>query len=206
MTSQKRAKIPMGLQEEVLFRTNHTCCVCHTKGKDVQFHHIDGNNSNNTNDNLAVVCLDCHSIITGRRGLGKSYAPGEVRRYMRAWEKHVQDSRRVHQPKILYKKELVSQIDIIICEILALRATNPRIKELLDLLYELHIWRGSPEIDAKIREGLGHLALISSFSSVGTVAPLVSEKLYELCWQFVGPKDVPMNKGDLITYWNALIH
>src|SRR5438093_233630 len=115
--------------------------------------HIDENPSHNDPENLAVLCLDCHSLVSGPRGLGKSYKPGEVRRYKRTWEKQVQESRRVHRPQIPYKKELISQIDIIICEILAFDSYTPRIDQLLDILYHLHLWRGSREIDEKILEG-----------------------------------------------------
>src|SRR2546422_6233881 len=43
--------------------------------------------------NLAVVCLDCHSRVTGARGLGQSYRPGEVRKYKRTWERRLEARR-----------------------------------------------------------------------------------------------------------------
>lgn len=195
MAKRRRPPIPRAILDEVLFRADHTCCICRAKGKDVQVHHIDGNNSNNNPGNLAVVCLDCHSKVTGARGLGRSYRQGEVRKYKRAWEQLVQWFRQIHRPQIRYKKELVSQIDLIICEVLALRSSSPRVKELLDTIYELHLWRGGREIDDKIIEGLNHLALMSGLSSP-QLAALVAQKLWEMCWHFAGPKDVPMDARD----------
>lgn len=78
-----RKSIPKGIESEILFLNRHTCCVCHVKEKDVQIHHIDEDNSNNDVLNLAVLCLDCHSKVTGRRGLGKSYSVLELTRYKR---------------------------------------------------------------------------------------------------------------------------
>lgn len=193
MVAKHRKRIPQRLVDEVLFRSDHTCCICRTKGKDVQVHHIDGNRSNTSTGNLAVVCLDCHSKVTGRRGLGQSYSPGEVRKYKRSWDSAVLVLRRVHRPQIKYKKELVSQIDLIICDILARQRNSPRVEELLNLLFELHLWRGGPEIDSKIVEGLHHLALMSGLS-YPRIAAMVAEKLWEMCFHFVGPEDVDMDK------------
>ena len=191
----RRPPIPSSMKAEVLFRNDHICCICRIKGKDVQIHHIDDNHNNNHIDNLAVLCLDCHSQVTGRRGLGQSYTPGEVRRYKRAWERKVQEARGVHQPNIRYQKELISQIDIIVCEILASEKNVSRANELLDVLYELNLWRGNRKLTGKIVEGLGHLALMTGLGAP-RLAPLVAEKLWQLCWHFVGPDDVPMNKQD----------
>lgn len=195
MAKKKRSPIPSSVADEVLFQADHTCCICRTRGKDVQVHHVDGNRDNNKASNLAVVCLDCHSKITGRRGLGQSYSTGEVRKYKRSWDKIVLDARRVHKPQIRYKKELVSQIDFIICDVLARKQDSPRVGELLNILFELHLWRGGPEIDAKIVEGLHHLALMSGLS-YPRIASLIAEKLWEMCFHFVGPEDVDMDKKD----------
>lgn len=189
----RRSAIPLSTEQEVLFRAHHTCSICRVPGKDVQIHHIDSQPDNNIPGNLIVVCLDCHSRITGKRGLGKAYTPGEVRRYKNSWERQVLDSRRVQRPVLKYQKELVSQIDLIICDILASEKDIPRVKRLLGVLYELHLWRGNKEIVKKIIEGMRHLAVMTG---IGTpkVAILVAEKLWEMCWQYVGPDEVPLEK------------
>lgn len=190
--AKRRRSFRAQTSDEILFVSNHTCCICRIAGKDVQIHHIDGNNGHNDLSNLAVVCLDCHSRVSGTRGLGRAYSQGEVRRYKRAWEQHVRETRGTHQPRVRYKTELISRIDLIVCEILALRRGSPRAKELLNTLYELHLWRGSPRIDRAIIEGLGHLALMTGLSYPQMAGP-VAEKLWEMCFHFAGPEDVPMN-------------
>jgi hypothetical protein len=179
-----------------MFLNDHRCCICREAGKDVHLHHIDGNPSNNDPNNLAVLCLDCHGRVTRRPGMGRAYTPGEVRKYKRSWEQHVLASRRVHRATAKYRKELISQIDLLICEILAAKNDRKRAQELLDMLWELHLWRGGREIDAKILEGLKHLALMSGMGE-RVLAPLVAEKIWEMVFHFVGPQDVPMNAYDL---------
>jgi hypothetical protein len=196
MSQEKRKNILMAVEEELLFRCNHTCAICRNEGKDIQIHHIDGNHNNNNIKNLIAVCLDCHSRVSGSRGLGKSYRPGEVRRYKLAWEKQVEDSHRVHRPQIRYQKELITQIDLIICEILALKAPNPRIGLLFGVLHELQLWRGTREINRKLLEGMDHLALMTGLGAP-QVGPLVADFLWKLCWHFVDPEWVPMDKVDI---------
>jgi len=188
----KRRPIPLSIAAEVLFLSDHTCCICRTRRKDVQLHHIDGDKRHHNRLNLAVVCLDCHSLVTGSRGLGRSYVPAEVRLFKRSWEEQVLATRKIHKPIKRYQKELISQIDLIVCEILACRKSNPRVEELLQLLWEIHLWRGSPAVDGKIIEGLHHLALMSGLGS-SHLAPMVAEKLWEMCFHYVGPDKVKMD-------------
>jgi len=191
-----RVPIPPNVEDEVLFLADHTCCICTTRFKDVQIHHIDGDHSNNGLDNLAVVCLDCHSRLTGRRGLGRAYTCGEVRRYKRNWEARVRATRGAHQSITGQRqKQLVSQIDLIVCEILACEKDAVRAAQLLDVLYELNLWRGSRQITGSIVEGLGHLAIMTGLGS--RLSGKVAETLWQVCWHFVGPDRVSMDKDGL---------
>jgi hypothetical protein len=81
-----RPPIPSDLEAELFAANRRTCCTCHEPRKHVQIHHIDGDRTNNDWDNLAVVCLDCHSRVTGDEGLGRRYKPEEVSLYKERWE------------------------------------------------------------------------------------------------------------------------
>jgi hypothetical protein len=80
-----RPKVPDRIAVAVLADYNHTCCICRER-KHVQLHHIDGDESNDDPTNLAVLCLDDHSRVTGNEGLGRQYSVAEVRVYKRRWE------------------------------------------------------------------------------------------------------------------------
>lgn len=82
-----RQNVPDKTAIEVLAANHHTCCICRERRKHVQLHHIDGDPSNNDPENLAVVCLDDHSRVTGDEGLGRRFTSGEVAKYKRQWEK-----------------------------------------------------------------------------------------------------------------------
>lgn len=41
----------------VLLKNKRMCCVCHSPEKGIQLHHIDGNPSETSDANLAVLCL-----------------------------------------------------------------------------------------------------------------------------------------------------
>ncbi len=192
-----RRKISTDVEDEVLFRANHTCSICRIRDKDVQIHHIDGDSEHNELDNLVVLCLDCHSKVTGRRGLGKSFKPSEVKRFKRSWEKYIEESRKVHQPSVEYTQELISQIDILVCEILALPPNSPRINTIFNLIYELQLWRGEKKLQKKIIEGFGHLSIMAGLSQKGIASKRLSRITWELCWHFVGPEDIPMDEEDL---------
>jgi hypothetical protein len=191
--SKSRLPIPGDVVDEVLYRNDHTCCICNLPRKHVQIHHIDEDPSNWSIVNLAVVCLDCHSLVTGRQGLGRRYGVGEVRKYKRAWEQVVLYRRSKYRPPSRAdQRELIGQIDVMICQILATR-DDARRKELLEIIYNLHLWRGTPRIQKQIVEGFGHLAVMSGLSMPG-LAKELAHKIWQICWHFVGPHQVRMDR------------
>lgn len=71
---------------KVLFDHDRTCCVCRDSNKKfIQIHHIDGNKENNNPDNLAVLCLDCHTETQLKGGFYKKLSPNLVTRYRDEW-------------------------------------------------------------------------------------------------------------------------
>jgi hypothetical protein len=191
-----RKRISAKVEEEILFLADHTCSICTTRYKDVQIHHIDGDPSNNDLTNLVIVCLDCHSRVTGGRGLGRSYTLGEVRRYKRNWEARVRATRGAHKSvSAPRQKQLITQVDLIVCEIVACEKNVSRASELLNLMYELNLWRGSKQVTSSIVDGLHHLAVMTGLGSP-RLSGKVAETLWKVCWHFVGPDRVPMSQVD----------
>jgi hypothetical protein len=71
---------------QLMFQNRHMCCICHEPRKSVQIHHIDDDPANNEWENLAVLCLDCHSRVTGDEGLGRRYSVQEITLFKSGWE------------------------------------------------------------------------------------------------------------------------
>lgn len=83
--ANKRIPIPKALATEVMFAADSTCCVCCENGKAVQIHHIDGNPSNNTLENLVVLCLEHHNQTQMSGGFGRKLDASLVTRYRDEW-------------------------------------------------------------------------------------------------------------------------
>jgi hypothetical protein len=73
------------------------CCVCKRKGIGFNLHHIDGDNSNTVDENLAVLCVEDHDhhhrpsqyTQTKHLELGKD----ELLKYKQSWETFVQNAK-----------------------------------------------------------------------------------------------------------------
>jgi hypothetical protein len=85
---KKRKRVPGDLNDRLMVANRHTCCICRQPRHPVEKHHIDEDPSNNEWNNLAVVCRNCHGLISAKGNLGARYSPGEVLRYKQDWEQH----------------------------------------------------------------------------------------------------------------------
>lgn len=92
-----RHKLSPSLERCVLVKNRHCCCICQSDGygKDVLVHHIDGNNSNNVESNLAILCLIHASqadagLKRGKLGSGKKLKPDFVKQYKKIWERKIE--------------------------------------------------------------------------------------------------------------------
>ena len=65
--------------------SNRTCCVCTEPGKPTQIHHIDENPSNNSIENLAVLCLHCHECTQISGGFGRKLDAAQVSKFREQW-------------------------------------------------------------------------------------------------------------------------
>jgi len=80
-----RTPIPADIAAEVMFNSDSTCCICQERGKVVQIHHIDEDPSNNSIDNLSVLCLHCHNDTQVKGGFGRKLNAPLVLKYRDEW-------------------------------------------------------------------------------------------------------------------------
>ncbi|WP_169978435.1 HNH endonuclease signature motif containing protein [Tautonia rosea] len=83
--AKQRVQIPDDLAARVLFASDRTCCVCRLEKHKVQIHHIDENPSNNSFDNLAVICLHCHSDAHTIGAFVRNLTPELIKLYNSSW-------------------------------------------------------------------------------------------------------------------------
>jgi hypothetical protein len=82
----KRKKVPINLQSDVLIKSKRRCALCFGINGDLtekkgQLAHLDGNKNNNTNDNLAFLCLIHHDAYDSTTSVSKNYTIIEIRKY-----------------------------------------------------------------------------------------------------------------------------
>lgn len=197
----RRLKIPRQIEASVLFENDHTCCICRERGKDVVTHHIDGDNRNYDPTNLAVLCLDCHSRVTGTRGLGRKYSPIEVRKYKRDWEFIVRKKRHliIEPYRKLEKSEVRSTRFEIKRNLYELTATKKpeRAKEILELMDIYYIFDGESDYTLDILHDL--VPMIH-----GPNIRLVAEYILHYFWHLPGPEYTKITTKDIRTIGNAI--
>jgi hypothetical protein len=88
-----RTPIPKDLAADTLYAFDRTCCVCNEKGKSVQIHHIDEYPSNNSLDNLSVLCFECHGETQIKGGFGRKLDSTQILKYKREWILRVKERR-----------------------------------------------------------------------------------------------------------------
>lgn len=184
------------LEAKLLFDNNHTCCICRTHGKQVQIHHIDGNPGNHRAANLAVVCLDCHSLVTSDAGLGRKYMPAELRHYKRDWEALVRKKRGI--PPVPVRVKSAFKRTYWSCEIRRLAyevysaEDGDNIRRQLGSLESISVFDGlTTEVLAVYREVLS----LTAFSGSRTPASVIDSVIQLVSW-LAGPHHVPMGSHE----------
>ncbi len=89
---------------KILFMSDRTCCVCRIKGKKVQIHHIDGNHENHDEENLAILCLECHDDTLLKGGFDRKLSPEQVRMFRDDWIDRVEQVRAKLDEEIIKSK------------------------------------------------------------------------------------------------------
>lgn len=80
----KRRAIPKAVQDKLLVEAMHRCCLCPEHADITEVHHIDpiSEGGPNSEDNLIVVCSNCHSKIHRIRN---RYNPKQLQMYKERW-------------------------------------------------------------------------------------------------------------------------
>ncbi len=81
-----RKKIPASTQDNVLIRSRRRCCVCFgldrdTKLKSGQIAHLDHNNLNDSEENLAFLCFHHHDEYDSKTSQRKGFTIGELKAF-----------------------------------------------------------------------------------------------------------------------------
>jgi hypothetical protein len=87
MATDRRRTIPREILTEVFDAASNMCCVCRAPAAGgLHVHHIDGDPGNNDPSNLAVLCLDHHSLAHTQGGFGRRLDARLVTHHRDTWE------------------------------------------------------------------------------------------------------------------------
>jgi hypothetical protein len=83
-------------RNRIISANANRCCVCKRDGVGLQLHHIDGNNSNTVDENLAVLCVEDHDKHHRPNEYQKArhteLSADELLSYKESWEHFVRDA------------------------------------------------------------------------------------------------------------------
>ena len=63
-TNMARKGFSQGTRERILRKQNHRCVYCRKVLKIIDYHHKNGNRSDNRENNCQALCPNCHAIKT----------------------------------------------------------------------------------------------------------------------------------------------
>ncbi|MCE8032180.1 HNH endonuclease [Billgrantia tianxiuensis] len=86
-----RKAIPPTLKNKLLYESQYCCAICQKSG--CQIHHIDQDHSNNTEDNLIVLCVAHHDEAHTMRTMSNNLDARALRHAKSEWTKQVRNSR-----------------------------------------------------------------------------------------------------------------
>jgi hypothetical protein len=125
-----RVSISPDVAGRVLFDSDRTCCVCRVPGKPTQLHHVDEDNSNSVEANLAVLCLECHNLTQIRGGFHRKLDAHQILLYKQDWTQLVARNRTAKKEE----RDLHAAVE------------NDRISNLIDKVEELRARGDLPSI------------------------------------------------------------
>ena len=113
----KRVKPTTPQRDRLLEANAYRCCVCKRKDVGFNLHHIDGNNSNSIDANLAVLCVEDHdhhhrpanyACKSNHTELGAA----EILKFKTSWEQFVLEARRP-APKVIATLSAYGTLELI---------------------------------------------------------------------------------------------
>ncbi len=131
-------------KEKLLSMNAGVCCVCKIRGQGVNFHHVDGNPSNNALENIAVLCVNDHDahhrpqVYTKMNHL--ELGAKKILKYKLEWEAFVKEAQK-EKPNALAVVNVYGTEESIHSMRLIFQTIESKI--IVERLY--HLLTGSPE-------------------------------------------------------------
>jgi hypothetical protein len=201
VNKNRRMNIPQSIQREILFRNEAVCCIC--QKSQIQIHHIDGNHNNNKLSNLAVLCLEHHSSASSSGNpISKRISPSLIKKFKNDWEFRIANKRgsnSSHGKNKLdswEKNAIKFEIKKLVYYLTSFK-TKKQVDEIMDQLYQWHIWEGHTRY---ILEKMVYIHWLFSDEQI----KYISNRIFEFFWHLPGPDMVQVKEKDKINLQLAM--
>lgn len=185
-----RKKLPDNISREILFKNESACCIC--QKSNVQIHHIDGNNSNNKLENLAILCIEHHALASVKSLMTQSLKPSLVRQYKLTWESHVLEKRRIIRQRTSVKRNNSEFIKFEITRLVYSFSAFPDKKTTNSIIEQLYNWS---LLGGYTREVIDQISNTQWFLNYMQISMMI-DRLYNFFWQYINPKEISMTKKE----------
>lgn len=89
--AKKRIKIPNITAMRIFYKSAKTCAVCKNNNKPLFIHHIDENPSNNNEENLILICAECHNEAHTKHDYSINLDNKRLLFFKTEWEKEIKE-------------------------------------------------------------------------------------------------------------------
>ncbi len=86
-----RKKLPAALKNHIMYESGFVCAICQEPG--CQIHHIDGDHSNDVEENLICICNKHHGEAHTKRELSQNLDPKSLRHAKKMWNEAMRSKR-----------------------------------------------------------------------------------------------------------------
>ena len=108
-----RKRISDDLAAQIMFDSQFKCCVCEDGSRGDQIHHIDGNSSNNENENLVFLCLKHHGDASEKNPMRRTLSPKAIKKFRDSWHERIRKKRNQDLEKFNTPIDKVSELSLI---------------------------------------------------------------------------------------------
>jgi hemerythrin len=200
-----RKKISPEIEAEIMFLSDRKCCVCRESGDHI--HHLDGNRSNSSIDNLVLLCFNDHNEASIIGGLRRKLSPKTIIKYRVHWYNTVANKRQedlgIYSKTIKHLSEedllIASQTAIITIDIMKIKHRFFKIrdwKERTEILMEF--LKYSDYSNLRIAYEIMVFAMQASYQTKYKMPPSAATELYDLVFRFF-PRHIEEKDKNKIT-------
>jgi len=183
----ERPPIPSQRMNKVLFESRCTCCVCRNRSGGIIVHHIHkySDSRSHAEDNLVVLCLNCHGEAHTKRELQQNLTPEKLRDFKKLWLELVKqyDKREALSAYPEYSYQSINQIADSVAIVTA---------PVMSLQFADH----------ETRQELGNSIKLSSIAYVKPVTRLPDTQVMQ--WRDIGKSDLRIGTSEPLVspdYW-----